>query len=132
MTLYLKDIVSDNFINLIPKFIMKRVFDLMAKNKYPAMQDYLKDNYELSIEDIVTQLLTKGFSYSNVKNLAIVRIDDNIKEDKSQEKLSMFVRLIDYGNLDVRGINLIHSSIEYIKDNILNIYRIYQMKGGDK
>ena len=129
MIIYLKDIVNENFIRLIPKFIIRRILDLISKNKYVAMQEYLKENYEISIEDVVSQLMKKGFSYSKVKDLYIVRIDDNIKENKSQEKLSSLIRLIDYGNLDIRGVNLIKSSIEYIKDNILNIYRIYQMRG---
>ena len=129
MTIYLKDIVNENFVRIIPKFIIKRVLDLINKNNYVAMQDYLKENYKLSIEDIIKELAIKGFSYSKVKDLYVVRINDNIKEEKSQEKLSTLIRLIDYGNLDIRGVNLINTTLNYIKDNILNIYRVYQMKG---
>ena len=125
MTILLKDIVNDNFIRLIPKIIINKVVSLIVDNKYSAMQEYLKENYDITLEDIITQLATKGFSYSKVKDLYIIRINDNIKEEKSQEKLSTLVRLIDYGNREVRGINLINSSLEYIKNNLLNIYRYY-------
>jgi len=129
MIIYLKDIVSENFIRIIPQFIIKRAFEQIEDKKYVAMQEYLKDNYKLSIEDVISQLATKGFSYSKVKDLYIIRVNDNIKETKSQEKLSTLIRLIDYGNLDIRGVHLIDSTLNYIKSNILNIYRIYQMKG---
>lgn len=132
MTIYIKDIVSEDFVKLIPSFILRRIYDLIAKNKYVAMQEYLEDNYNISIENIVNELMIKGFNYNKVKNLYILRVDENVKESKSQEKLSTLIRLVDYGNMEVRGINLIHSSIEYIKNNILNIYRIYQMKGENK
>ena len=130
MTIFLKDIVDEEFILLIPQFIIKRVREKLNKNKYQAMQEYLQENYDVSIDDIITQLAIKGFSYSKVKDLLIVRIDDNIKEEKSQEKLSMFVRLINYGNLQIRGTHLIEDTINYIKSNILNIYRFYQMRKG--
>lgn len=129
MTLYLKDIVDDKFIKLIPIYIIKRVTDLVNENQYVDMQKYLEDNYHIEIKDVVNQLLTKGFSYNKLKNLVVIRIDENIKEKKTQEKLSTLIRLIDYGNLDVQGIDLIKSSVEYIKSNILNIYRLYQMRG---
>ena len=129
MTIYLKDIISENFIKIIPQFIIRRVLEQISKNNYVAMQEYLKENYKVSIEDVVRELALKGFSYSKVKDLYIVRLNDNIKEEKSQEKLSTLIRLIDYGNLEIKGVHLINNSIEYIKDNILNIYRIYQMKG---
>lgn len=129
MIIYLKDIVDEKFIRIIPKFIINRMMSLISKNNYKVMQDYLKDNFDLSLEEIVTQIALKGFSYSKVKDLLIIRINDNIKEEKSQEKLSTLIRLIDYGNREVRGINLINSSIEYIRENILNIYRYCQMRG---
>ena len=129
MLIYCKDIVDENFIRTIPKFIIKRIMDLIHENYYKVMQDYLKDNFNVTLEEVIIQLARKGFSYSKVKDLLIIRINDNIKEEKSQEKLSMLVRLIDYGNREIRGINLINSSIDYIRANILNIYRIYQMKG---
>ena len=129
MIIYLKDIVDEKFIRIIPKFIINRMMSLISKNNYRVMQDYLKDNFDLSLEEIVTQIALKGFSYSKVKDLLIIRINDNIKEEKSQEKLSTLIRLIDYGNREVRGINLINSSIEYIRENILNIYRYCQMRG---
>jgi len=129
MLIYCKDIVDEKFIRTIPKFIIKRIMDLIHENYYKVMQDYLKDNFNVTLEEVIIQLARKGFSYSKVKDLLIIRINDNIKEEKSQEKLSMLVRLIDYGNREIRGINLINSSIDYIRANILNIYRIYQMKG---
>ena len=129
MTIYLKDIVNENFVRIIPQFIIRRVLEQIDKNHYIAMQEYLKENYKVSIEDVIKELALRGFSYSKVKDLYIVRLNDNIKEEKSQQKLSTLVRLIDYGNLEIKGVHLINNSIEYIKDNILNIYRIYQMKG---
>lgn len=131
MLIYCKDIVDEKFIRIIPKFIIKRIMDLIHENYYKVMQDYLKDNFDVTLEEVIVQLASKGFSYSKVKDLLIIRINDNIKEEKSQEKLSMLVRLIDYGNREIRGINLINSSIDYIRENILNIYRICQMKGGE-
>ena len=129
MTIYLKDIVNENFVRIIPQFIIRRVLEQIDKNHYIAMQEYLKENYKVSIEDVIKELALRGFSYSKVKDLYIVRLNDNIKEEKSQQKLSTLIRLIDYGNLEIKGVHLINNSIEYIKDNILNIYRIYQMKG---
>ena len=129
MTIYLKDIVNENFIRIIPQFIIRRVVDLISTNKYVAMQEYLKEHYKLSLEEIIEQLATRGFSYNKVKDLYIIRINDNIEETKSKEKLSTLIRLVDYGNLEVRGIHLINSSIEYIKSNLLNIYRMFQLKG---
>ena len=131
MTIFVRDVVSENFVRIIPKFLEKRVLDKISENNYVAMQDYLQKTYGISLQHIIKELFIKGFSYSKVKNLYIVRINDSIRETKSQEKLSTLVRLIDYGNSEVRGINLFGSAVNYIRGNILNIYKVYQMKGGD-
>lgn len=131
MTIFIKDIASENFVRFIPRFIIKRVIDKVNENKYVVMQDYLHEHYNIGIEDVINQLMLNGFSFSKVKSSFIIRINDNIKEIRSQEKLSTLIRLIDYGNREVRGVNLINSSIDFIKSNLLNIYRIYQMRGGE-
>lgn len=132
MKFFVKDIFDENFIKMIPALTAQIINEKSKGNKYKKMNDYLQKNYQITIEDVVKVLRYKGFSYSKVKNTYVVGVNYNTVESKTQLKLDTLVKLIDYGNREIRGIDLINSSMNYIIKNLLNIYRLYQMrmKGG--
>ena len=108
----------------------QRIKDKSKGIKYKRMNKYLKDNFKTTIEDVIQLLSKKGFKFGKVKSLYSISVNYNIIESNSQLKLDTLIRLIDYGNVDIKGINLINSAVEYACDNVLNIYRAYKIKGG--
>ena len=108
--------------------LIKMIKDNCKGVQYKKMNSYLKKQYNLSIAEII-DLLEDNIVVNKVKNLFLLTIDTNAIEQKSKIKLETLIRLIDCGNTEIKGINLISDSVNYLKDNVLNIYRIYQMKG---
>jgi len=128
MTIYFQDILDEDFIErLVPEIIITRVRTLAKDKSAKKMNDYLKKQYNISLEDIINQV---KFSTNKVLNKYTLSINDNIFEKETNIRLLSLIKLIDYGNLEIKGINIFNSSMNYIKNNIKSIYKFYQLKGG--
>ena len=127
MIIYFKDILDEEFIReFVPQVIRSRALILAKKKNTLQMNEYLKRNFNLTIEDVIKQVRFLINHYSNVYSLAI---NSSIFEEKTKEKIISLVKLIDYGNLEVKGLNIINSSMYYVNNNLKSLYRYYQMKG---
>ena len=128
MIIYFRDILDEEFISkFIPQIIISKALWLSKRMNTQKMNEYLKSQFNLSIEEILKQL---KFSTNHYNDTYSLRVDNNAYEEKSQEKLISLIKLIDYGNLDVRGLNIINLAIAYVSKNIKGLYKYYQMKGG--
>ena len=129
MTIYIKDIFEPKFIKeFIPQIIVARVKSLVKSENVKQMNKFLKSNYAIDIDDVINAL---KFSINKVSNIYSSSVSNVAKERKSQEKVITLVKLIDYGNLHVKGLNIVNSSMNYVNNNIKVIYKHYMMKGGN-
>lgn len=129
MTIFVSDVISEEFIKTLPFFIVQIIDENIKNNKkrkYNKMNKYLQDNFKLSIDTVVDTLLKKGFNFNKVKHTYTITINYAIREPMTGLKIDSLVRLIDFGNTEIKGIHLIDTAIDYISNNILNIYRLYQ------
>lgn len=126
MIIYFKDILDEEFIHkFVPQVIRSRALLLAKKRNTTQMNEYLKKNFNITIEEVIKQIRFSINHYSNIYSLAI---NNNIYEEKTNEKVISLVKLIDYGNLEVKGLNIVNSSMYYINNNLKGLYRYYQMK----
>lgn len=129
MIIYFRDILDEEFISkFVPQIIVSRALLLASSKTTHQMNEYLKKNFKLPINDILKQL---KFSTNRVNDTYLLIIDENVFEKSSNIRLISLIKLIDYGNLEVKGLNIINKSIDYVINNIKGLYQYYLMKGGD-
>ena len=128
MIIYFRDIFDEEFVSkFIPGIVKERALLLSKRANTILMDEYLQSNYKISIENIINQL---RFNINHFGNIYSISVNNNIKESKSQERLSSLVKLIDSGNREIGGLHIVDSSMSYIKSHLKAIYNYYQMKGG--
>ena len=128
MTIYIKDVFDSEFVKeFIPKIITARVGWLVKRKNLNKMNKFLKAQYGITVDDIVANL---RFSVNKVAKAYSISVNNNIKEPKSQEKIISLVKLLDYGNLEIKGQDIVHSSMLYVNANLNAIYKAYMLKGG--
>lgn len=126
MIIYFKDILDEEFVkDFVPKIIIIRASNFIKRKNTIMMNEYLRKNFDISLEDVINQL---KFSFNQYNNMYSLSIDANIYENKSHEKLISLVKLIDSGNLEVKGLNIINSSMYYVKENLKGLYALYNMQ----
>ena len=126
MIIYFKDILDEEFVkDFVPKIIIIRASNFIKRKNTIMMNEYLRKNFDISLEDVINQL---KFSFNQYNNMYSLSINANIYENKSHEKLISLVKLIDSGNLEVKGLNIINSSMYYVKENLKGLYALYNMQ----
>ena len=130
MTIFVKDNVDESFVRLIPAFVISKVKSSKKNLRYRRMNNYLMENYKISLDEVISFLRAKGFSFNKVMHTYSVSINQNIVEPKSGIKIIDLCKLVDYGNADIKGTGLFDGAMEYVSSNMLNIYRFYMMKQG--
>lgn len=128
MIVYIDDIFDKDFIeNYIPFVILSRIKSVAKKKNLNHINEFLKRNYSITVDDVLNAI---EFSINKYSKVYSIIINNNIIEQKSKEKVISLVKLIEYGNLEVKGTNLINSSFLYIKNHLNEIYMSYIVKGG--
>ncbi len=129
MIIYFRDILDKEFISkFVPQVIISRALILAKKRNTQQMNEYLKKTFKLSIEEIINQI---EFSINETNDRYSLSINSNIYENKTNERLISLVKLVDYGNLEIKGLNIVNTSMYYVNNNLVGLYRYYQMKGGE-
>lgn len=135
-------IVMDNridYTNFFEKFISSKMIEFLRLNcseemnvRLSSIESYIKDNYNIVVS-------SKGLIEMAFNNLIVIKdnisynlmLNNNIMVPKTVYKLDTFIRLIEYGNLDVKGTNIVNNTFKYIKNNIRLLYNVYQFNGGN-
>ena len=120
-----KFIVDQEFMETyVPELMKMKALQLADGADMQNMNNYLLENYNIKVKDIVNQVY-EHYEMNSVADTLILRINSNLVERRSQENLSALVRLVEYGNRDVAGTKLLARLKEYIHDNIKEIYSVY-------
>ena len=128
MTLYLDKVFSDKFIeNYVIRALKEKIISSVHSKNLSQVNEFLKSEYGINVDTVLSSM---EFSVNRVSDVYVISIDNNTIEEKSQEKVISLIKLIEYGNLKIKGLNVINDSFKYIKKHLKLLYRLYQMRGG--
>lgn len=118
-----KELFNNSF---IPTLLIKKVFNDLDKNRIMAVNSYLKNNFKNNIT--VLQILSVVFNtLVNIKeseNTTILKVSDGYYKGY---KISYLFKLINYGNLEVRGLDIANELNKFLKKNQAGIKFIYRL-----
>lgn len=124
-------IQDDNFNTIIiPKLLKINLYNkykkLIKDKKIKSINNYLELNFKLIFIDILNVLLNNIHIY-NVNDKTVLTIENNVKI--KEYNLDTLLRLIDFGNLEFKGLNLFNTAFKSVQNNLNIAYKIY-LKGG--
>lgn len=135
MTLNLeRDVDWNDFLtNYIPEKLFKYVVLNLNEEKVLSLDEYLQTHLKInsSSRDIIEYGLDNLF-ISDTGTEFIVMIDSTLSVPDSTENLLSTIKLIDMGNLEVKGINLVSQAFSYVVMQIHNFVKMYRLtrRGG--
>jgi hypothetical protein len=130
MTLYVTDFGDDVFLKkYVPQILSIKLKEELNPRRDVSMDKYLKDNYNTSILDVI-DCACKNIESSKRGKMYMIGVSDTAIEQKSGERVSTLIRLIDFGAGGVRGLHLFADAVESIKHNFRQVYQLYQSDGG--
>ena len=124
----LNKISSEEFIEeYIPIIIESKIQSNYVNNKRRPIYKYIKDTYKISMSSLIRKVVD-SLQFNIYDNYEVISINPNIfiKNDK----LISLVKLVDFGNLNIKGTKLFSSSMKWLQDNIEGIYAFYQSTKG--
>lgn len=125
VTLKIKN--CDSFVNGYIINWLKRGVASVSDSKYKKMDDYLLNI--LGVKETSKELLDTA-----IDNIKIIKKDSSyeLKMDKNlyndDYTLDSLVRLIEFGNLEVRGVRTITTLFEFLRNNARKMYNTYMLE----
>lgn len=124
---------SDFLTNFIPEKLFNYVVLNLNEEKVSSLDEYLIESLKInnSSRDIIEYGLNNLFISDNGTEY-IVRVDNNLLVPETNQNLLTVIKLIEYGNLEVKGINLISQAFSYVVMQIQNFVDVYLLtrRGG--
>ena len=109
--IYVKTTKGNIFIKrFLPELFISRLYSKSNNRQYKRIFDYISTNYKISKKDIF-ESLKNNLIFSNYGANVIITSNDNIRLNRDI-RLSAILSLIDYGNLEIKGTNLINDVID--------------------
>ena len=127
--MYIISEFKDKFFNevVIPILIKKQYQGNVNKLKNDKskllMEDYLEENFNLTFQDIIDNLLD-FISVSEVNGKHIIKIDKDRNYPDRDFTFSSIINLIDNGNLSVKGLHLLDNAMKYIQNKLWYIHNM--------
>lgn len=132
MTLYATDIGDEAFIrHEVPSLLSKGLSDALASRDGSAMDAYLRSEHSVGLSDVM-RFACLSIEATKRGTMYMVGISDTAVEPKSGERISSLVRLVDFGNADVRGLGVMTQAVESLRSNFRQAYQMYQLRGGSE
>lgn len=124
---------SDFLTNFIPEKLLNYVVLNLNEEKVSSLDEYLIESLKInnSSRDVIEYGLNNLFISDNGTEY-IVRVDNNLLVPDTNQNLLTVIKLIEYGNLEVKGINLISQAFSYVVMQIQNFVDVYMLtrRGG--
>ena len=122
---------NDFLINYIPEKLFNYVVLNLNEEKTSSLDEYLYKNLKIknSSRDIIEYGLNNLF-ISDTGAEFLVMIDSTLNVPDSTENLLSVIKLIDYGNLEVRGLNLVSKAFDYVVMQVQNFVKVYRLTRG--
>lgn len=99
----------------------------MRQQQLSNMNKYLSDNYQIDVMMLLnavannTLITTQGEDYK-------LTVNENVIVVKNYT-LGLLMRLVDYGNTEIRGLNIFNKAEKYIQERLQSIFTIHTLKG---
>lgn len=121
-----KSNVSFSFMQWLKRRIRLEVMAKVEKIDFSNLERYVKDNFDIDI-DIYSLMLNcvNNIIIKDIGNDYVLSINENQKYKNTQVFISTLVKLIDSGNFDIKGYNILTSVFNNIKVNIKKYYLLY-------
>lgn len=129
MRIYISDKHSENFVyHYLPKLIKKVALEELGKlDKRRDIFGYIKNEYKVSVKEIIKNL-DDYIIVSKLGHFYCIVVD---KYRKYKNVLyTEILDLIDVGNLDYKGLDIVRHTENYICNMLPTIYRDYLRRGG--
>lgn len=107
----------------LPKIITNMFYNKIAQHKESKMNSYLSDNYDMQIVELLPILC--DIKVEKYRYAYIMQINMNKSKINSKYSVAEILHLIDYGNIEVKGLHIINNIFEYIRNNLNMLYRLY-------
>ena len=131
MLIRLEGNYSPRFINFLIKIIKNRVITKLSLNKLKAWDKYLdtiNKNHESAKEIILISL--SELVYVIEDNYIIITINNNYVLSKLHLKLIDAIKLINFGNMEIKGYPIISDTFQYVEKNIKGYEKRFHLFGG--
>lgn len=127
-------IKDEKFIKeIVPDLIYNAIIDRLTNNQYKdsveKMDTYIKEYYGISIKVLCLSIKQYLTISSNSQSAYSIALNENKLVDNTSYSVGFIVRIIDYGSMDIKGLDLFKSSFDYVEKNLDSIYKLY-LKGG--
>lgn len=118
MKIYLSDKLGKNFIfEYIPTFLYKMFLSEIYKYK-DKIEQLLKEE-KLTLKDFKEKLKT-NFTIKKFGNYYIISIKQN--------DIERIMRIIDYGKIGFKGLNIFNKTFKYTTDNLTYLHNLWQKR----
>lgn len=120
--------------NNMPRLFLKLINTELSNPLNITILTYIRDNYNINRLQL-SNLLRDNLRVSGYRDNVIIyfsnaKIKEEILEDGSIKVtyLETVLNLLDYGNLEVRGANIINNIINYLESHIDSLYRLSRVR----
>lgn len=120
--------------NFIPEKLLNNVLLNYNEDKASLINDYLQEELKigLSAKEIITYAI-ENLHISKDNDDYTVMIDGALLVPGTKYNLLNIVKLIDSGNLEVRGLNIVSQAFAFIVMQLPNLIALYRLtRRGDK
>lgn len=122
---------AEFIIKKIPKLFINLINNEFDRRENQNIFNYIKKYYKLNKFEI-REAIIKNLVCSRYADKYIIYIDENYYFKKQNISLKSIINLIDFGNIEVRGINLTNNIFKLLSKNIKNLYKYYLLKWGEE
>ena len=118
---------------VIPKIISSVLLEKLSTPKYlPSVQqmsEYIGKYYGVNLK-VLCIAIKSYLSISEQQNGSHnIALDENRLVDNTSYSVGFIARIIDYGNMDIKGIDLFKSTFDKVEKSLTEVYKLY-LKGG--
>ena len=133
MILELTNIKDVGFIVFIISKIQEFLYRNINPNKLQKLELYINNVPEykspyrkyISCKDVIISG-SQNLIYRKQKNGYIIQINNNVYYPGLEVKVYTLCRLIEYGTIDIQGVDYFHQAYNYIIDNLDALYKEYE------
>lgn len=119
--------------NILPSLVYRALctnYNLCVRDKrLIPMNEYLVKNYDITIKELL-DAINGNIVANNRGNQCVIFINSNVLVKDKQ--LGGLLRLVDNGNLEIKGVHLFDSSFNYVGNRIDTFYNYYKIGGFNK
>ena len=128
-TLYIGGDTTGEFIlSVLPKYIVSEVgkkLNAVAAPRREAMDDYLGKEGLPNVAEIMSKARDSILITSKSNEALAIMVDGNAVV--GGKPLMPLVKLVEYGNMDIRGLHFINAAIDGVRRNLNALYHLYEM-----